>query len=223
MTEGAISIPSSKDSDESITDQTYRALVQMILSKELMAGVPLQERKLAETLGVSRTPLREAMNRLAGNGILIRLPNRGLTVRSFDIKDYIEVLHVRRLLEGETASLAALRIRRADIQVVREQILELMSKPNPSTNDHWGVDDALHGLVATAADSQLLSSLIQELRSRTRIFDMKQLPERFLPGCQEHLAILEALETGNPDTARRAMITHIENVKASILQGLSRL
>lgn len=223
MTEGAISIPSSKDSDESITDQTYRALVQMILSKELMAGVPLQERKLAETLGVSRTPLREAMNRLAGNGILIRLPNRGLTVRSFDIKDYIEVLHVRRLLEGETASLAALRIRRADIQAVREQILELMSKPNPSTNDHWGVDDALHGLVATAADSQLLSSLIQELRSRTRIFDMKQLPERFLPGCQEHLAILEALETGNPDTARRAMITHIENVKASILQGLSRL
>src|SRR5690606_27994178 len=147
-------------------------------------GVPLQERKLAEVLGVSRTPLREAMNRLVGTGILIRLPNRGFTVRSFNIRDYIEILHVRRLLESETASLAASRVDRADIQAVRAQILGLMSKPNPSTNDHWGVDDALHGLVAAAAGSQLLSSLIQELRGRTRIFDMKQLPERFLPGCQ---------------------------------------
>lgn len=209
---------------ESAATQVYRALIDMISRKELVAGSVLQERKLAEALGVSRTPLREALNRLSGTGLLVRQPSGALTVRPFDIQDYIEILHVRRLLEGETAALAAARgVDPEAVRRVREQITSLISNKAPSADDHWAVDDAVHELTAAAAGSRLLAKLIRDLRQRTRMFDVKRLPERFLPGGQEHLAILDALETGDPETARRVMTAHIENVKVSILRDLSRL
>jgi DNA-binding GntR family transcriptional regulator len=209
---------------DSAATQVYRALIEMISRKELVAGSVLQERKLAEALGVSRTPLREALNRLAGSGLLVRQPSGVLTIRPFDIQDYIEILHVRRILEGETAALAATRgVDPGAIERVRRQITDLISNAAPSARDHWAVDDAVHELTATAGGSKLLAKLIRDLRQRTRIFDVKRLPERFLPGCQEHLAILDALATGDAEAARRMMTTHIENVKASILRDLSRL
>jgi DNA-binding GntR family transcriptional regulator len=64
---------------------------------------------------------------------------------------------------------------------------------------------------------------VRDLRRRTRMFNLKRMPERFLPGCLEHLAIVEALEKRDAPAAQRAMTTHLENTKDSILQKLGKI
>src|SRR5689334_11720090 len=90
----------------SVTERTYDALLDLVLSGELSPGDVLEERKLAAALAVSRTPLRNAMSRLLGEGIVARLSNGITVVRETGAAEFLELLHVRRLLEGEAAALA---------------------------------------------------------------------------------------------------------------------
>ena len=85
------------------------------------------------------------------------------------------------------------------------------------------VDDRLHDLIAVNSGNRMMATMVRDLRRKTRIFNFKRMPERFEPGCQEHLAIIDAIMRGDEVAARAAMSTHIENVKQSIIRKLSEL
>ncbi len=202
------------------TESAYGALLDRILTRELAPGTPLQERRLAEELGVSRTPLREALSRLEGEGLVDRT-HRVVTVKQVTITEYIQAVQIRMLLEGEAVFHAVGKLSAEQLADLRRRIEALMVDGRPPAALHWAVDDAFHDGIATAGGNDLMASIIRSLRHKTRIFDLKRMPDRFLPGCREHLVILDALEAGDQKAARAAMVSHLENVKASIIRRLT--
>ncbi len=202
---------------------TYERLRSMIFSGSLPAGEALQEKKLAERLGVSRTPVREAMTRLTMEGLVQRSAGLTPVVRRLSTSDFIEILHIRRLLEVEAAGLAAQKGGSEELADIRKRIAAFAQGHVPSPPDHIAADDQLHACVAALAGSSLLTGLIHDLRQKTKIFDMGRVPERFEPGIAEHLEIIDAIMSRDSVRAETAMRNHIDNVRMSVINHLRRL
>ncbi|WZB62790.1 GntR family transcriptional regulator [Achromobacter xylosoxidans] len=90
----------------SVSERTYQALLDRIAARQIGPGEVLEERRLAEELNVSRTPMRAALNRLLGEGILKRLSNGSVVVHAFGVTELLELLQIRQLLEGQAAAMA---------------------------------------------------------------------------------------------------------------------
>ncbi len=206
-----------------IGETTYLRLRDMILSDALSAGDALQEKKLADLLGVSRTPIREAITRLTTEGLVERTIGLTPVVRRLSANEFIEILHVRRLLEVEAAGRAAEADGSEALNVIRAKIQRFRDGEVPTPAEHIGVDDALHSTVANLAGSRILAELIRDLRQKTKIFDMGQMPERFAPGIAEHLEIIDSILSKDVHRAQNAMRTHIDNVRSSVIDHLRRL
>lgn len=204
----------------SLSEVAYEQLLDMLLSGELVSGSVLQERRLAEALNISRTPVREALTQLESEGLVTRGAGRLMTVRRISVQAYIEILQVRKLLEGEAAAAAAGRVPKAKADAIRKAIRTLLAKGSPTPNEHWAVDDLLHSTIAEAAENRLMADIIRDLRRRTHIFNTRRIPGRLKPGAQEHLAILEAVVAGDAVKARTLMMNHIDNARIAILNQL---
>jgi DNA-binding GntR family transcriptional regulator len=201
-----------------LSERAYDALLDRMLSGELPAGT-----LLADALQISRTPVREALAKLESEGLVTRHAGRLLIVREIPVQELMQILHVRSILEVEAVALAAGRISAAQLETLRATFEEQMKGPLPDAGNHWGADDLLHGSICEASGNAVLTEMVRGLRRRTRMFNLKRMPERFLPGCREHLAIIEALERGAEKMARRSMATHLENTKRSILNKLGKV
>lgn len=200
--------------------QAYGQLVDMLLSRRLEPDDVVQERRLAAELGVSRTPLREAMHRLEGEGMLARRSDGALVVPRLDVEETLEVLSVRRLLEAEAAGAAAGRVPRAVTDRLRLRVLALAAGGDPSSPERLLLDLDLHRAIGEACGNRCLARMIADLRRRTQLFATRRTPERLEPICAEHLAILAALEAGEADAARQAMADHIDATRAGIMRRL---
>jgi len=199
----------------------YGALLDMILRGAIAAGEPVTERLIAARLGMSRTPVREAVRRLEGEGTLQRQRGGALVVQPYSMETFLHVLAVRRLLEGETARLAAGKIAPAVIAELRERIARLRRE---GLGDGGRQDDRdFHAAIAQASGNPVLATTIGDLRKRTAMFRLGRLPERLDQVCDEHLAIVDALASGDGETARTAMQGHIDNVRAHLLQRLTTI
>jgi len=118
------------------------------------------------------------------------------------------------LAVGQTSAL--------EITEMRQQADRLLAGPRPSADTHWAVNDAFHDRISMAAGNRLLARTIRDLRNRTRMFNLQRMPDRLVPGCQEHLAILTAIESGDREMARGAMMAHIDSVRTSVLKALAQ-
>jgi DNA-binding GntR family transcriptional regulator len=214
--------PLSSEQTKSLSDQAYEQLLDMMLAGDLTAGDILQERRLAEILKISRTPVREALSRLESDGLVTRLRGRLLTVRQFTAAEFMEALNIRKLLELEAASLAAGRLSVERARAVRQAIEDLRAMPTPTVAQHWAVDDMVHGVVAQASGNNLLVDMIGDLRRRTHMFDLRRIPTRFHASCIEHLALIDAVARGDAAEARNIVTLHIENIKLSIIDKLRK-
>lgn len=206
---------------ESLAAQAYSRLADMIMADEFERNVVLQERKLAVMLDSSRTPVREALGRLEADGLVSKISGRGYLVRQISIREVIELLDVRLLLETEAAVKAIGRIDDKTLLGWRNAVVKLSSRTKAGAREHWAVDDSLHEGIALASGNRVLAETISGLRRRTHIFDTKRLPGRLQPGGQEHLAIIDALTDRDEDAVRRAITLHIENVQNGIINSLS--
>lgn len=199
-----------------LAQSAFEAVMDMIVRGELSHGAVVSEREIASTLGVSRTPLREALGRLEGLKYL-RRSGRTLLVNGVDFSDALEIMAVRRVLEGEAARIAARRMHRAEIADIRSAILSMEHGDTVDSTRHWDVDEMLHLAIARASGNRLLLSIVSDLRVRTRIFNKDRLPGRFDPGKAEHLQILDAIEAGDEAAASERMMAHISNARDAIL------
>lgn len=199
----------------------YGAVLDMILRGTIAAGELVTERQIAARLGMSRTPVREAVRRLEGEGTLERQRDGSLVVRPYSMEEFLHALAVRRLLEGEAARLAAGKVSRAVLDAARERVARLRAEGLADAGRQGDRD--FHAAVAEASGNPVLAATISDLRKRTAMFRLGRLPERIDQVCDEHLTIVDALASGDGEAARAAMQAHIDNVRAHLLQRLTAI
>lgn len=205
---------------KSLGQKTYDTLLDKLIRREIPVGSVLQDRKIAEMLDISRTPVRDALNRLENEGFVTRLSGGALMVKEFSTRELIETLHVRQVLEMESIRLATGRIPLAELDEIEAAIKLILAADAPDSEDNWTVDSRFHGLIGHYSGNAVLAKHISDLRLKTHMFNLSWVPERYPVGNREHLVMIEALKRGDGEAARDAMQAHIENVKRSIIEKL---
>ncbi len=203
-----------------LRDVVFQSLRDAIIAGDLPAGERLMETQLAEKLGVSRTPIREAIRRLETEGLVVMVPRKGAQVAPFTKKDIQDVLEVRASLEALATKLACTRA--DDLEFMKLQIV--LKEYEFAVRDHdidmmIQKDVEFHDIIFAATKNDRLiqmSSNIREQVQRYRIAYLKKVDdgERVL---QEHAAILEAIQQGNVDGAAELATEHINTQLESIL------
>ena len=190
-----------------------------IIANELPDGAKLTEDSLAKELGVSRTPVREAFNRLAQEGLVTVFPGRGAFVATFSFGDMVQLLEIRETLEGMAARLATNCITKTNLEKLRRQMeVELEKTVRHDYAGYLDVDRQFHEAVISASGNRHLSQLMKSLRDRIQMLRHRSviLPGRARKSFQEHLQIIDALAARDPDLAEERIRTHIRNVKSDL-------
>ena len=159
-------------SSEPLIDSVYARLRDMILANVLRSGQKLVDRDLAEQLGVSRTPVREALGRLAMIGLVEARSRRGYYVRQYTAEEVSDLYEFRKILEVNAARLAAINAQPQDIKDFDRILLELDKLGSDSANQTKSVelDLEIHNLIARASGNTALQQAIQNLMDKVMCF-----------------------------------------------------
>ncbi|WP_157961498.1 GntR family transcriptional regulator [Acuticoccus kandeliae] len=212
----------------SLVDSIVSHLENAIILGQLPAGAKLTEQALASELGVSRSPLREALRRLEGRRLVVRTHNIGVRVAEMTVKDLVELLDIREALEGMAARLAAQNMLEAEIEelahlVDRQEMKERAGEYSP---DYQGKPLDFHLRVVRGSHSEnLYQMLYGDPFYVLRVFRYRSsaLPGRTMTAMAEHRAVVAAIAARQPDTAEAAMRAHLRNSHTNMLQNAKRL
>ena len=207
---------------ETLAQQVYREIKQRILRGEIGIGTALTERGLAGSSGISRTPLRSAISRLEKEGVITRLANGALIVRDVSVEQLLEIVQVRRLLEGAAASRAAGHGMTPALEQARRMMTAYIDDDGIAFDRFWVDDEAFHQAVVAAAGLSLLPSLLAEMRETALRCTITRTHDRFAEQAREHLAVIEAIATGDAEQARAAMEAHFDSVRTRFLEWLGQ-
>jgi DNA-binding GntR family transcriptional regulator len=217
-----VGLPQARAGRGSLRHVAHSGIRDMILNGELAPGERVLEVECAKRLQISRTPVREAIARLVSEGLIARTDDRVPVVCEISADGILDILAVRRVLEVEAVRRACDSPGRDDLLALRREVTTFLDNAGATAAEHKTVDERLHLAFPTMARSPLLTEMIGNLRTRTRVFDKGLLPERFEPGCREHIAIIDAVLGGDADAAEAAMRVHLGNVVTSIIDHLKR-
>ncbi|MDH5224610.1 MAG: GntR family transcriptional regulator [Actinomycetota bacterium] len=203
-----------------MTDWVTEELREAIIELRLRPGEPLREAALAEQLGVSKTPLREAFARLEQEGLVETTSFKGAVVTGYSERDLNEIYELRSLLEGAATRAAAERSSSETIEELRDLVVR--SRELRDTGDLAGLAGLLEAfdvLVYTQVRNERIGALIENLRAHlTRIGKLTEgIPGRVEASVEEHAAIVEAIAARDADEAERRMRVHIGSVLADQL------
>jgi len=204
---------------EKLGELAYQTLRRMILEKALRSGGAVVEGRLADELNISRTPMREALLRLEGEGLLVRAGARSYSVRFVQAEEYFQAMKVRELLECEAVGLAMGKIDKKTVQQLVKKIKALGS--GQQENAHWQIDDQIHTMMARASGNDVLARMIDVVRTNSRLFELVSPFNRIEEDRAEHLAILEAYLADDATAARAAVRCHLQNLRRFVLDRLA--
>lgn len=204
---------SNQAAPQSLTDRAYAALEERIVTLVLAPGSVLSESALAASLGIGRTPIREALQRLARESLVVIMPRRGVMVSEINVRDQLEVLKVRRVLECLMAELAASRASPAE----RTRLAEIAASMRIAADQDDDVgfmrlDRELNLLIAQSCHNRYARramGLLQGLIRRFWYVHYKEVLD--LPLCARlHADEASAIAAGDPQTARQATIALLD-------------
>lgn len=206
-----------------LRDVVFKTLRQAILTGELQPGERLMEITLANKLGVSRTPVREAIHKLEQEGLVIMMPRRGAQVAQITEKDLVEVLEVRLGLEEMAVRFACERMTDEQFKAICAAAAEFDAAIDK--NDLTALaqsDENFHSLIYKATDNACLCNITNNLREQMYRYRIEHLKNQDVRKglSAEHKAICEALEARNVEEARTILCSHIENQQKSIIRML---
>lgn len=185
---------------------------QRIYSRELEPGSWIDEMKMAEAFGISRTPLREALKVLAAEGLVTMKVRRGAYVTEVSEKDLRDVYHLLSLLESDAAATVAEQATAAQLEQLQLLHQELEAAV-ADADQFFRVNEAFHMQLLALCDNRFLSQVVADLRKVMKLNRHQSLFKRgrIEDSLQEHAAIVQALAQRNPGAARQAMHTHFAN------------
>ena len=209
---------SAKPARLDAAEQAYEVLAQMIANGEFPAGSRLREQTLAESIGVSRTPVREALNRLSVEGVVELTPNRGAQVVSFSEADMDSLFDLRSRLEPRAVALAVPRLSAEDLEQILgwSKEMEQLALPRREASSRElerlnALNSSFHGMFFDRCDNRLLAGA---LRSVIRPSIVALTFHRYTPRALErsmlhHAEIVEAATIGDAEWAESVMRAHI--------------
>ena len=206
-----------------VKEIVYRRLVRAIVELRLHPGEQLRERRLAEQMGVSKTPIREALVRLEKEGLVTVAPYRGAIVRGYTHRDIREIYELRELLEGFCARYAAMRVSDADEADLRANVHRSRALLAAGATDELpAVFDEFGRILHRQAVGHRIGHLLAELRLHLeRLSNLTvTVPGRLDASVRQHEAIVLAVVKRDPAGAEHACREHVRSVYADLLAEL---
>jgi DNA-binding GntR family transcriptional regulator len=212
------------DSSILLRDMAYDRIKAAIRLGQVQPGQPMSETRLSKQLGISRTPVREALQLLAQEGLVQVIRGRAVTVAAPSLHDVMDAIHVRYLIEPEVVRLAAKHITPDQLDGLRAAQQGLEAAIDVRDRTAWSrADNLYHELISAACPNQLLGDLALQMRNRVSYLsiDAQGNWERLTVCTAEHRQVVAAIENQDFEAAAYAMRQHIEAYRESIFRRLS--
>lgn len=204
-----------------LREMVYEELKMQILTGSIVPGTRMMEVELAQEMGVSRTPIREAIRKLEKEGLVTIEPRRGAYASQISTEDMVEILEVRQNMEGLAAYFAASRMTPDQMKELKE-VSDLYNKAVSESNMESMIkhDTRFHRIIVESCNNKILVQMIEQLqelvlRFRYIYYDNFRRAEN-MP--EEHAIILNAIERNDADAAREAADVHIDRLKDLIIK-----
>jgi DNA-binding GntR family transcriptional regulator len=210
----------SPEGAQTLAGEIHTVLKKDIMDLHLKPGTILQEAELAKRFGVSRTPVREALQRLAAQGLVTITPQRGAAVSDVSIQDVLGAYQIRELLEPHACRIAAERISDEDLERI-QRLADYESSPRPKREDlarYVATDSEIHDIILAAAGNPLLRQVVKDMTALTTRVQFIIPDHRPKANREELLKIVEALLRRDPIDAETAMREHLIKAKERLTQ-----
>jgi DNA-binding GntR family transcriptional regulator len=207
---------------DSLAKMAYEAIRQSILSGQWKIGELYNEKAIAADLGISRTPVREALLELASQDLIIFLPRRGLMVNRFTRRDVDEIFELRKAIELAAVEKITLASPPFDLFEIEESLLK--QRKSAREKDYLAfmeADRLFHTSFSELTNNRRLIAILENIRDMIHVMGAKALAleGRALEVIEEHQAIFEAVRSGNAEKARNAMAYHLDLSKGAVVES----
>lgn len=208
---------------QALPEAAAERLRTLIIEGTLAPGARLNERELSEQLGVSRTPLREAFRILAGDGLLVQLPNRGAQVVALSAEDAEHAFDVMSALEGLAGELAATRVTAADLETLR--VLQAEMEAAHARHDlpaYYRANRAIHDRLNTIAGNPILTQSYRSLNARLHAlrFRSNLNGTKWDQALGEHREMIAALAARDGAALRDVLVKHLRTKQQVVLEEM---
>jgi len=207
-----------------LSDLAYSRLYDALHNVELEPGTALPEITLSQFLNISRTPVREALQELAKDGLVQMVNGRALTVPTPSAQELFDALRVRELLEPEVVRLAAAHITAHDLEALKDLTSRMEAAAQGGDRSAWSAADRnWHEVLSNACPNKLLGQMVLQARyGMYRRGSDEQVPDQFLiDGTREHRMIVEAIVARNGDLGAEEMLKHLSHLRQNVFRRLT--
>ncbi|MGW0807449.1 GntR family transcriptional regulator [Nonomuraea sp. NPDC002799] len=202
-----------------LRESVIEAIQDLIVSGQLRPGQHLVESELAGLLGVSRQPVREALQQLSGEGWVDLHPGQGAFVHVPTLEEADQLLAVRALLETESARLAAQHADESGVSRLRELCARgIAAVRSDDVDGAVATNSELHALVTALSGNKVLAELASQVARRVRWYHTPVARQRGMASWEEHTALIDAIEAGDESRAAKIMREHTEHTRASYME-----
>lgn len=217
--------PIKLDDYKPLRELVFEAIREAVISGRLKPGERLMEIQLADQLGVSRTPVREAIRKLELEGFVVMIARKGAYVADISLKEIVDVFEIRGALEGLAAELAAERATDERIEEMERFLVELGEMID--ARDLEGIvekDTRFHETLYSSSRNERLSQILSLLREQIQRFRTRTMthPARMRIALEEHRRIVEAVAARDVKLARRLAQEHVESAENSLMMLLAQ-
>jgi DNA-binding GntR family transcriptional regulator len=203
----------------------YERLKDALQHAELQPGQVLSETRLSRALGISRTPVREALQQLAQEGLVQVIPGRAVTVAAPSVRSVMDVVHLRLLLEPELVRLATETIAEEEVESLSVAVDKMDAACQDGDQLSWSrADTDFHDILGRACPNQLLAEVVIQMRNRAHHLaniDSQTNPARLSQCTVEHRQIADYVSARDAEGASQAVRDHIEMLRESLFSRLT--
>ncbi len=212
---------------KNLRKQVYKRIKEAIVNHQLYPGMKLDEKQLSEKLGVSRTPIREAFTRLDQEGLVSIEPHRGVFVSRITVRDLIEVLDMREVLEGLSARIFTQRAEEEEIEELKNILRPFTLENVENKIEEYNLANVdFHNCIIDGSKNTRLISTIYNLYdhlSMAKILQIISVTGRAKKSLKQHQNIVKAIEKHESEKVEELTRVHIESLHNDILENLDKI
>ncbi len=210
---------------KSLKERAYDKLKELIITGGLEPGELHNEKRLAEALGVSRTPVREALLELSREGMVAFVPGKGVEIFKIKAEQVREVFEIRKIIEGYILKKIASRLTSEDIKEIDQNISrqeKMLGKRDRLAFIEY--DKQFHLYIASRIGNKQIESILDNLRDQMHLMGIRAVEDhsRMKQVIKEHHAIFSGLKEGNPQKAYSALIDHLDNTEKILIENIDK-